>query len=245
MLLDTLIDFFKLNESIMGNFIKACHSVLSLPDSKPHGILFDDVVGMMYSDTAMLIPEISSNILALKKLCLKYLLSILNSFKDNDKSFTVHLVSLAAMIEKTIENSEDKCLMALVLETADFIKSSVDDLFFIQELDRYLDDNLFEKYYREEAINLNGELNLSASRMFSVERWKLLRSVSLKSPTRTKSPQRTPFKNSPLPETMKYIQENNFEDPEHSSLQNSQFIIGNNIVDFNIQAVICDGRLAL
>lgn len=241
MLLDTLIDFFKLNEAVMGSFIQACHNVASLPEDRPAGILFDDVVGMMYSDTAMLIPEISCSVLALKKLCLKYLISILESFSGNGKSFRVHIVSLAAMIDKFIRSSDDKSLMASVLMTADFIKQSVDDQFFVQELDKYLDDNLFDKYYNEDVLKQTDvNANMSVSRVQSVERWKILRSVSLRSPTKsmTKSPTRMPSPDIHA----RLVQEQSIEEGENSSLQTSQFMVGNAVVDFNIQEVICDGK---
>lgn len=238
MLLDTLVDFFKQNHSVIAAFIKACYNIATLPDNQNEGILFDDVIGAIYSESATLAPEICSSILDLKKLSLNYLLKMLEHLVKEKRDLNCHMVPIALMIEKLIENSGDKALMLLVLKLCDIVKLSVNDQFFIHQLDEYLDDNLFQKYYSRELVSEKEAIGLSLSKFQSAERWKLLRSVSLRSPSK-RGQTFTPL------EPVKTLIDSHIEIQEDSSLQTSQPGLAESatVLDFNLEEIICDGSL--
>lgn len=122
----------------------------------------------MIDSRLMIIPDILEKVLNLKKLSLKYLQGILESMAEEKKPITPHLVDLSNMISTYLSNSSDKDLMMQLLVVADLFKSQIDDQFFIQQFDEYLDEALFSKYFENDNYDERGsESSSAAGRMHS------------------------------------------------------------------------------
>ena len=120
----------------------------------------------MIDSRLVIIPDILEKVLDLKKLSLKYLQGILESMAQESKPVTPHLVDLSNMISVYLANSTDKNLMRQLLAVSNLFKSQIEDQFFIQQFDEYLDESLFSKYFDLENQEERGsDTNSAATRL--------------------------------------------------------------------------------
>lgn len=231
MLLDTFMNFFKTNPTIIGNFIHACISIGSLPDDDPNSIVFEDVLGIFSTLSTPVVTDIGLRIPDLKLLSLQYLEGILNDYASSKKDYKEHLVALTVLIDRVIENTTDKEILAKVISICQIFKTTIQDEFLLQQFDEYLEENLFAKYYDLEVGRFQVSPDMTRSRLQSNERWKMLRSLSLRSPTK---------KN---PEQPTYIKEEDSDSKSNFSPMNSQLLtLGKSVIEISIEEYICDGR---
>ena len=225
--------FFKMNDMIMANFIHACISIGTLPDDNPGSIIFEDVMGIFTSTSTLVVDQIGCQVPNLKAISLGYLETILRSYADEKKDFKQHLVALTILVDRVIDNTTDKGILKQAIDLCELFKSTIQDEFLLQQLDEYLDENLYDKYYEQEVGRFKVSDDLTKSRLHSVEKWKMLRSLSL----------RSPFKKPP--DTIKNIKEEDSDSKSNFSPLNSQYLLGKSVIEINIEEVICDGTLNL
>ena len=162
MLLESFVSFFRLNSTVLSNFIHACTFVAGFNEDQPNPSALEELEGMIDS-RLMIIPDILEKVLDLKKLSLKYLQGILESMAEEKKPITPHLVDLSNMISTYLGNSNDKDLMLHLLVVSDLFKSQIDDRFFIQQFEEYLDEALFSKYFESDNFEERGSESSSAA----------------------------------------------------------------------------------
>ena len=152
MLLETIVPFFKLNETVLHNLIHACSYVSVLSEDSFTNITIEDLTG--YRPTHKpLVNEICESIRQVKIDGLGYLTLCLKSFIDNKKSLQKHNSALMKLIDSLLKHTVDKEVIRLLVVVADLFKSTIEDQFLVEELEDYLNDNLFDKYKDEVYVS--------------------------------------------------------------------------------------------
>jgi hypothetical protein len=187
-------------------------------------------MGIFSTTTTLVVPEICSKIRELKGICLTYLEMILKSYSENRKGFNSQLVGLTILIDTFIENTTDKSILGHVLNIFAVLKSTIQDEFLIQYLEEYLDENFFSKYYDAEVGKFQTTQDLTSSKLQSVERWKMIRPMSLRSPAKR-------------PQTFNDIKEEDSDSRIFSPFNSQLLTEAKSLVELSIEEYICDGRL--